>query len=1568
VAREDRPGEKRLAAYIVTRSDIEASSEELRCCVREKLPEFMTPACFVFLPKLPLTPNGKVDRRALPEPPAQQRDPGSAFVNPRPGLETQVAAVWGEVLGLDKIGATDKFFELGGHSLLAIQVISRLREKLNLELPLSCLFEAPTVEALAAGLDAGRWRHEGKPVPPLEPMTRRGVCPASFMQEQLWFLKQLDPASDSYNVPAGIRLKGPLDVKALEQALNLIVQRHESLRTTLHFSEGNLSQNVAPSLPVNLAVTDIREGSEAQMLDLLHTEAQRPFDLEHGPLFRASLARFDETDHALLLVMHHAVTDGWSLDILFRELEASYRAFVADGAAPEFPPLPIQYVDFAQWQRRCMQEGVQEKELSYWRHKLAGAPLELELPTDPISPEKPAAHAARLAMDLPEHLRQEIAKLGQSEGVTSFMVLMTALAITLHKWTGQTDMVLGTVVAGRNRREIEGLIGCFMNFLPLRVKITEAETGLDALRAVKAEVIESQTHQDCPFERIVESVEVERRPGRNPLYNVALLHQNCPSVPQLIGLESSPIAVQMDEALLDLRFEANESAGGIALTCEYKADLFHAKTIECLMASFRQVLEMLAQAPPTKILDFELKAELRRTAPQTIAVCGTFTTEPLEEPLRFWLDELGMPGRIKFAPFDQVFQQLLDPASVLSANRDGLNVLLIRLNDLDSPANDHPGDDLVRAIRTAAARGGAPILVCFCPPPPSVTGDPALEPALAGTLEQISGVYVSRTAELSILYPVADYDDPAGDDLGHIPYTPVFFTALATMVARKFHALRRPACKVIVLDCDQTLWSGVCGEEGPAGIRLDPPRLALQDFMKRQQESGKLLAVCSKNDEADVSAVFDQGPAMPLRREHFSAWRVNWRPKSENLKSLAQELKLGLDSFVLVDDNPVECAEVAANCPEVLTLQLPEDTEQIPQFLHHCWIFDQTKTTVEDRGRAAMYQQNKLREQLQAQAMSFADFIEKLELEVCIAPAAPTQLARVAQLTQRTNQFNVSGRRFTENELSPLAARGQVWAVSVKDRFGDYGLAGAIIVEVREKTLVVDSLWLSCRALGRGVEHRMLAQLGALARQHQAQWVDVPFERLPRNQPALDFLESVGAPFKQPHQFHFPADSAAEVAFDPHHDAPSPPEKSGADASSQRGAPFKFLPCRTIALEMRDAARIHQRIETRSPVRPAGKGGYVAPQTQMESQLCDLWQKLLRVERIGTGDDFFELGGNSLLAVRLFGQWEKMTGRKLPLITLFQAPTISQLAAVVGREQASGARSLLVPIQPHGTKPPIYLIHGAGGDVLWGYANLAACMDPDQPIYALRSRGQTGLDEFERLEDMAACYVQVLRAHQPEGPYRLGGYCFGGNVAYEMARQILAAGGQVALLALIDSAPANVGYDTVQWWRPEFAGQFARNLSYWLQDFRIVSPRDRRRFVARKLRTLGRKLARWARGDRGARPVDLEEIIDPAQFSEQELKLWQIHLRALAGHRQQPGPVHVTLFRTRGHPLFSSFAPDLRWGALAGGGVTVQLIPGSHENIFMEPNVKPLAVNLTAALSETRAKAASNLKPALLPL
>ncbi|MEY2427784.1 MAG: polyketide synthase PksN, partial [Verrucomicrobiota bacterium] len=1609
VAREDQPGQKRIAAYVVANEKKPATADDLRAAIREKLPDYMTPSFFVFLEALPLTPNGKVDRKALPAPEQDRQGSGAEFVAPRTPDEERLAAIWTELLGLKQVGIHDNFFDLGGHSLLAVQAISRIREIFKVEIPLIGLFDAPTIASLAEGLSANRWAASGPADSALQPLPRTGPLPVSFVQERLWFLDQLEVGSHAYNVPLALRLKGKLNPKALQRALDEIVRRHEALRTTFALADDKLTQVIAPSLSVEIQQTNLQstpfETRKIRAQEILNEEAQRPFDLAKGPLLRARLVRLKENDHAFSVVLHHTVSDGWSLGIFFEELELLYNTFAAGKPRPELARLPVQYADFAQWQRKWMQGAVLHEELAYWKAKLAGAPSAVDLPADRSEPDQPTRMAEQLALQIPAKLTDALVQMSQRDGTTPFIVLMTALAITLHKWSAQKDLVLGTVVAGRNQREIEKLIGCFMNFLPIRTKIRGTETAREILAAVKTSVLEGQTHQECPFEKIVEAINPQRALNQNPLYNVALLLQSFPSQPfQADGLESTSMPVSMHAALLDLRFEANQRPEGIELVCEYRTDLFEEKTIGQLLSSYQQILEALVREPARSLSDFKVTADLQtqavaareRKEKQTLAIAATFTAEPLEESLRYWLKELEMSGAVEFAPYNQVFQQLLDPGSLLSANQRGLNVVLVRLEDWQRSGPDEVvgnaasfqdhiernAAEFVVAMRTAATRNSAPCLICLCPASKPTAADPDRANFLAGVerrlkddLGSAGGIYVTGSAELAALYPVSDYYDPSGDELGHVPYTPLFFTALGTLIARKLHALVRPPHKVIVLDCDQTLWSGVCGEDGPRGIRLDAPFQSLQKFMRAQHEAGMLLCLCSKNNEEDVNEVFAQRLDMPLRREHLIGSRLNWQPKSENLKSLAQELGLGLDSFIFVDDNPVECAEVEANCPEVLTIQLPEDAQQIPQFLRHCWVFDHLTRTTEDFKRGEMYRQNRQREQLRAKTMSLADFITGLDLRIQICPMTPEQLTRVAQLTQRTNQFNFTTRRRTESDLQKLLGGKEVLTVSVKDRFGDYGLVGVIIWESKPQSLDVDTLLLSCRVLGRGVEHRMLQRLGEIATERALPWVDLHFTKTEKNSPANDFLELLGSTYKQAQNggflFRFPAGVAARIEFHPQPATPAPALATGGNRSGLRSAASsaspgrKFNACRSIAIEAGDAAKIHARIETSANSRSGKRSGYSAPHNDLERQLCELWQKLLHIERVGVRDDFFELGGHSLLAVRLFVEVEKLTGRKLPLVTLFQAPTIELLAGVLSQENSSAPHSLLVPIQPQGSKPPLFLVHGAGGDVLWGYANLAGHLRPEHPIYGIKSRGQAGLDEFTNLEDMAAYYSAEVRAFQPRGPYYLGGYCFGGNVAYEMARQMRAQGEQVALLALIDSAPSNAGYERATWLSPRFMYSFARNAVYWLSDFRILKPEERRNFFARKLRTLGRKVLRRLKGRASAPTVDLEEVIDPNHFPENELRLWRIHLQALTDHVEQAYPGQVTLLRTRGQPLICSFEQDFCWGRLAREGVQVKPIPGSHENIFMEPNVKQLAKELETCLAQAGAQTQNQTAAAL---
>ncbi len=1583
LAREEQPGDKRLAAYFVSRPDQSATANELRIFLKEKLPDYMVPSAFISLVALPLTANGKVDRKRLPAPDQARPELHGNHVAPGTPTEITVAGIWCEVLRLKQSGVHDNFFELGGDSLLAIQVVSRLRQSFGVEVPLTALFEASTVAALAEGLTTARWGKETSAAPPLFPALRNGNPPLSFSQQSLWFIDQLEPGSFAYNVPAAVVLEGSLDVSVLQECLNAICRRHEILRTTFTAVEGEPAQVISSDSTLAMSLVDLREVALAEKESEAHrviaAEVQRSFELACGPLIRCTLLHLEKRKHILIMVMHHTVSDGWSLAVFFRELAAHYEAKIA-GKAADLPELPVQYADYATWQRGWLQGEALEKHLEYWRGKLAGAPASLNLPADHSASAESVPRGAHQLATLSRPLIESLQGLNRRQGTTSFMTLLAALAIVLNRWTRQSDMVVGTVAAGRTRREVENLIGCFMNFLPLRLKFSGSETGVDVLSLVRASVLESHAHLDCPFEKVVEAINPERHQHRNPIYNVGFLLQNFPRIvlatPQLTG---SFLSVEPDVALLDLRFVAEENDQGISMKCEYRTDMFEAQTIEQLLSSFCRTLEALVEHPETKLADFALSDVLERRAETArarlekdmVAISATFTAEPLAEPLQFWMKELDLPVAVEFAPYNQVFQQLLDPASVLARNRRGLNVILIRMEDwLRAEGDGAPVSDFktkieqnlgefILALKSGAARGATSHLVCFCPSAKIISSAPQhtdffrqMEQRAARELAGLSSVQVITSEELFALYPAPGHYDPQGDELGHIPYTPAFFAALATMIARRFHAMKRPAYKVIALDCDQTLWTGVCGEDGPGGIHLDPPRRALQEFMRAQLDAGRLLCLCSKNNEADVRVVFEQRTEMPLRREHFVASRINWQPKSENLKSLATELKLGMDSFIFVDDNPVECAEVEANCPEVLTLLLPTTVEAIPQFLKHCWALDHSKATVEDRQRTTLYQQNEQREQLRTQSPGLADFVAGLDLKIHIAGLAPEDLARVAQLTLRTNQFNTTTCRRTEAEIQKLQDDENYSALttSVSDRFGDYGLVGAVIYRVEADALAADTFLLSCRVLGRGVEHQILARLGQIADERGVAFVDVHFVPSAKNQPAFDFLQNVGAPFRQAlnggYVFRFPTEFASALKFKPQNQEliEAPLRVVMPSVVATNGAQ-RFSRYQWIAREADDADKIVQMIEARAVVRPGAQLVGTGPRSDLERQLCGIWEKLLRVERVGIHDNFFELGGHSLLAVRMFAQVEKLVGKKLPVVTVFQSPTIDQLTKAIGAIPSEAEHPNLVPIQPHGSKPPLFLVHGAGGDVLWGYANLAHHTDPEQPIYGIQACGD---EEFATLEDMATYYVEKVRAFQPSGPYHLGGYCFGGNVAQEMARQLEAQGETTALLALLDCAPSNRGYENIQW-RPRLLVDYTRNLGIWFDNFFQLKPAERHSLIVRKLRTLPRKGWERLRGRHSPEGFDLEEFIDTTHVSERETRLWKNHLRLLVRHASGRYAGPITLFRTRGHPLVCSFEDDFGWGKLA-ALVTVRKIPGSHEGIFMEPHVQFAAGELNQAL------------------
>src|SRR5581483_10496451 len=591
IAREDVAGDKRLVGYVVAAAGQSVNAAELRGWVKERLPEYMVPVAMVAMERLPLSPNGKVDRKNLPAPEYRRPELEGEYQQARTPAEEVMAGIWAEVLKLQQVGVHDDFFALGGHSLLATQVISRVRQAFQVELPLRALFEASTVAGLTERVEAVK--------PPQQNSAEVYVFPMSFAQRRLWFLDQLEPGSSVFNTPFALRLKGYLKPDALQNSLTEIVRRHEVLRANFREVNGNPSQVVNPPCLVNIPLTDLShlpdEQRDARVRELANSEAQRPFNLANDRMVRASLLRLRDDEHVLLLTLHHIVFDGWSRAILVRELAALYDAF-SQGKPSPLAEMPLQYTDFAVWQNEQLQGKRVEKQLSYWREQLQGAPQSLDLPTDRPRPAVSTFDGASHLAPLPKALTDALTSLGRTQGSTLFMMLLAGFQVLLARYSGQEDMVVGSPIANRNRAEIENLIGFFVNTLLIRTDLSGDPSFRELLKRVREVSLGAYAHQDLPFEKLVEELQPERSLSHNPLFQVMFSLRNVPTqMFELSGLKIEFLQTENTSAKIDLALWMSESRDGLVGRWEYNTDLFDRATVERMAAHFETLLRAVVE-------------------------------------------------------------------------------------------------------------------------------------------------------------------------------------------------------------------------------------------------------------------------------------------------------------------------------------------------------------------------------------------------------------------------------------------------------------------------------------------------------------------------------------------------------------------------------------------------------------------------------------------------------------------------------------------------------------------------------------------------------------------------------------------------------------------------------------------------------------------------------------------------------------------------------------------------------------------------------------------------------------
>jgi amino acid adenylation domain-containing protein len=1497
LAREDAPGEKRLVAYVVA----ESTADELRRFLKDKLPEYIVPAVFVLLDTLPLLSNGKIDRQALPAPDRTRPELDKSFVAPRTPTEELLAQIWAQLLDLERVGVDDNFFDLGGHSLLATQAVSRMREAFQVEISLRRLFEVPTVAGLAESIEAARQAGQDLLAPPILPVPRNGDLALSFAQQRLWFFDQLEPGLSAYNIPAAVSLKGPFNLAALEQSLNEIVQRHESLRTTFKKVEGRPTQVIAPTLTIKLPVVDLRNlpahERDIEVRRLITAEAQRPFDLSKGPLIRGTVLRLADEEHVGLLTMHHIVSDGWSTGLLVRELATLYVALCAGGSSP-LPKLPIQYADFAHWQRQWLQGEVLESQIAYWKDRLAGAPALIDLPTDLPRPAVQTFRGAHKTLVLPKSLKDGFKALGRQEGVTLFMAMLAAFKVLLYRYTSQDDLIVGTPIANRNRVETEGLIGFFVNALVLRTDLSGNPSFRELLRRVRQVCLGAYSHQDLPFDRLVEELHLQRDLSRNPLFQVMFALQNAPLRPlELPGLTLSPVEGDSETAHFDLTLQIVDTEQELTAAFVYNIDLFDAGTIARMLGNFQTLLEAIVADPEQRLSDLPLLTETER---QQLLVEWNGTKTDCQRDL--CIHQL-FEAQVKRTP-DAI-------AVVFEAEK-------LTYGELNRRANR-----LAHHLRALGV--GPEVLVALC-----LERSLDMVIGLLGILKA-GGAYVP----LDPAYPKERLDFILKD-----AQVPVLLTQERLAARFAEHDAR-----VICLDSG---WETMAreSEENPCNSTL-PDNLAYVIYTSGStgQPKGVLVSHGSIADHCrNAQRYYELDPRDVVLQFASLSFDVSLEEILPTLIVGARLVIMGTNIWPPAEFHRKisEFGLTVLNLPTAYWQELAREWAGVPELVPNI----QPRLFIV--GGDTML----------PDALKFWQRtpVNSIRLLNAYGPTETTITATAFEIAPRPGE-NTTDQRVPIGR--PLANR----AIYILDRhnlpvpigvpghlhIGGAGLARGYLnrPDLTAEKFIPDPFRAEPGAqmyktgdLARYRPDGNIEFLGRADQQVKIRGFRIELgeiEAVLGQHPAVReavVLAREDAPGEKRLVAYLVADSTADEL-----------RRFLKDKLPEYMVPAVFVLLDALPL-MPNGKIDRGALPAPDRSRPELEKAFVAPRDDLELQLAHIWEEVLGVQPVGVRDNFFELGGHSLLAVRLFALIEKRLGKQLPLTAVFQGATVEHLAGVLRRQAKPGPQSSLVAIQPGGSKRPLFLVHPAGGHV-FPYVHLAQFLGPDQPCYGLQSRAlEDGQAPHTRIEDMASHYIQALQAVQPAGPYLLGGWSMGGVVAFEMAQQLHTHDQRVALLALLDSRIPTPD-ETFPEEDAEAISLVERyfGISFGpMESIATLSKDEQLAFVLEQAKSAG------------LIPAELD-VSQARRFVE----LLRSDLRATQNYGLDHYPGRVTLFKASETLTSTSPDPTFGWSEWANGGVEVHVVPGNHANLIYEPHVAVLAEKLTGCLNRVQsAEAAEN--------
>ena len=1315
-------------------------------------------------------------------------------------------------------------------------------------------------------------------------------APLSFNQQGLWLLNQLMPGESVYHTPTAARLTGVLNVSALTKALQSIVNRHDALRTVFKIVDGapmQVIQEVELETPL-IDLTEMWEDQrEAEALRILSHEARRPFDLSQGPLVRSVIVRTAEDEHILLVTMHHIVTDGWSIGIFHRELSALYDAYVS-GRSASLPELPIQYPDYALWQRDWFEGEIYESQLAYWKKQFATMPPALELPSDHQRPNVQAYRAfrgARQTIVLPAALARRLRVLCQKENVTLFMLLIAAYQILLHRYTGEEDIVVGTPIAGRQMAETEELMGLFINMLAIRGNVSSATTVRNFLKHMKQVALGAYAHQDLPFEQLVKELQPERTLAHNPLFQVMFVLQSEEILPlQLSGLTAQHFRVDHVMANFDLTLDIVERNDELVCLFESNADLFEAETVTRMMTHFRNLLEGMADNLEQRISDLPLLSEAERRQ-LLVEWNDTNTDYPSTQTIQELFEQ-----QVTIAP---------DAVALICGDEE------LTYRELNERANQ-----LAHYLRSRGVQPDTMVAMCL-------QRSPDLIVALLGILKA-GGAYVP----LDPSYPAERLEFMMSD------------SGAPFLLTEKSLVERLPFTGAGTICVDELAGELTQRSKANPGIIGSPDNLAYVIYTSGSTGKPKGVLVPHRS-VVNLLASVRETPGMTSQDVVLAITTVSFDiAVSEVILPLTVGAKI-----VLVN------REVAADGVQLLRTVRDQKVTFI----------DATPATWRLLLAAGWDGTPGLTAICTGEAMPPDLAVSLTERAARVwngyGPTETTVWSSFYEVPRTAGRLLI-GRPIANTALYVLGANFEPVPLGVT---GELFIGGEGVThgyhkrpELTAERFLPDPFRPGSRMYKTGDVVRFLP--------------DGNLECLGRNDNQVKLrgyrieLGEIETALMDHHAVREAVVVAQKDSGDKHLVAYVVPRNGNLRNDEVREflrtrLPDYMVPSVFVTLEslpLSPAGKVNRRAlpDPGEFTRESDKG-FTSPGDELELKLTRIWEQVLRVHPIGVDENFFDLGGHSLLAVKLFAEIERLFAKNLPLATLFQAPTVRQLARVLRDEGWQSVWSSLVMIQPGGARAPFFCIHAAGGNVL-EYHDLARLLGSDQPFYGLQAKGLDGKSQpHTNIKEMAAHYINEMREIQPEGPYFLGGRSSGGTIAFEMACQLEVLGEKVGLLALLDTYPA--GYFKLLPGSSTRGQRMARRMKKWrahVTNLRVLNSGDKIRYLLNKMtyapakakHKIYRRAYKLYRKFGRPLPAVLQNIEE-------------INFAAVKDFQPQVYSGDVTLFLAS--DLTSDYDLHDGWKELVRGKIETHEISGNHINIIKEPHVGALAAQLRECITRS---------------